>query len=156
MRKFISVLCILFLLIGCGKQTQPNDIPIVHYRNDVNISLAAHLENFDPNVLILKMSDTGSMKPLLDTDDIVAVSKRISFDSLKKGDVITYSPAWSSGKMVTHMCYRNKGDSWEMYGINNERIDPEYMTRDNYVGKVIKIYTKRYWRLLKLWYSLWY
>lgn len=156
MRRFISILCILFLLAGCGKQIRPNDIPVVHYRQDVNMSLAAQLENFDPNVLILKMSDTGSMKPLLDENDVLAVNKRIGFDSLENGDIVTYSPNWANKSMITHMCYRKKGDSWEMFGISNARIDPEYMTRDNYVGKVIKIYTKRYWRLMRLWYSFGY
>jgi signal peptidase I len=90
-----------------------------------------------------------SMEPLIVQGDVIVVDVRFPFKKCEVGDVLTYKAVWlPEGSLpVTHRL-----SSWYMFrtsavmdGINNDAYENGRRSLDaeNYIGKVVKIYTKR-------------
>ncbi len=74
-----------------------------------------------------------SMKPVYGENTILVISK-ISYDELKPGMNVVYTNRRS--KLVVHQTLARETKGWRVQGINNEREDPDRVTRDNLVGVV--------------------
>ncbi|WP_138223342.1 S24/S26 family peptidase [Nibricoccus aquaticus] len=74
-----------------------------------------------------------SMKPVYGENTILVLSK-ISYDELKPGMNVVYTNR--RAKLVVHQTLARETKGWRVQGINNEREDPERVTRDNLVGVV--------------------
>lgn len=82
-----------------------------------------------------------SMEPLICDGYRIYVDTGYPYDALRAGDLVVYRNARSAQGTTCHMLYDQhcSGGAWRTYGINNLTIDPWIMTREDYIGKVIKI-----------------
>jgi len=78
---------------------------------------------------------TGSMKPVLNPDDLVVVHK-VPQESLKVGDIITFSA--SGNNTITHritdITQENGQTYYKTKGDNNSSADSDVVTYDNIQG----------------------
>ena len=84
---------------------------------------------------------TGSMEPGIKTGDMIIV-KGIKESKIKEGDVVTFSLE-GSRETVTHRIIKIVEKDGKVYyqtkGDNNNAPDPELVTYDMIIGKVVKI-----------------
>lgn len=95
--------------------------------------------------LIMLTLHGSSMTGLIDDGDIILVDTTYPYADLRVGDVVTFWNAASKyDGRTTHMLFdqRGRGGSWRTLGVHNGRIDAAPMGREEYVGKVVKIYKK--------------
>lgn len=81
---------------------------------------------------------TGSMKPTFDVNALI-VTKPMSFEALKKGDIITIKVDGNEKVKLTHRIVRIDNTSKLIYtkGDNNQSQDSNPTKYQNVVGKVI-------------------
>lgn len=86
----------------------------------------------------------SSMTGLIDDGDVVLVDTRYPYANLRIGDVVTFKSATSKYGRTTHMLFDKHGRSgrWRTLGVHNGRIDAASMGREEYIGKVVKIYKR--------------
>ncbi len=79
---------------------------------------------------------TPSMEPAINIGDAVLIDKTYNNDKLKKGDIIAYKD--KNDIIVIHRIFDiNKDSSFITKGDSNNAVDPDYVTKDKIVGKVI-------------------
>lgn len=90
-----------------------------------------------PGSQMFSVAATGSMKPMLDENCILVITKE-PFDNISVRDIVLY--ASEKGQMIVHrvMEKRKDGSLWTL-GDNNHRPDREYVTPKNYIGKVCSV-----------------
>ena len=83
----------------------------------------------------------GSMKPLIQTGDLLVV-QRTPFDlSNLLGRVLVYFPDWNGKQAVAHRTVAVYASGYIMSGDNNPRSEPEWrLNAQNYGGEVVAIY----------------
>lgn len=86
---------------------------------------------------VFTIAPTGSMKPTLDENSVVAVES-VFFAQLRQGDIVIYRDA--SGVPIVHRLYQQTGTSWLVLGDNNTAVDHEAVTPANLVGRVCAIF----------------
>jgi len=94
---------------------------------------------------------TGSMKPMIKPGDVILVSKSITLEDLKKGDVIQFKrdTILISHRIVSvidkngQISYRTKGD-------NNNTEDLQLVQPEDVRGKIIKVIPKIGWPTMLL------
>lgn len=86
---------------------------------------------------VFAVSRTGSMKPVLDECSIVAV-EHTPFERLQVGDIVIYRTP--TGTPIIHRLYAKQTEGWLVLGDNNATIDPEAVTKGNFVGRVCAIF----------------
>ena len=77
---------------------------------------------------------SGSMQPTLDINDVILV--KITNEDLRKDDIITFV---SENAIITHRIVFIDEDKITVKGDNNNVADTS-ITKDNVIGKVVKIY----------------
>ena len=91
-----------------------------------------------PNSKIFSVSNTGSMKPMIDEQCLVVVVYD-AFETINVHDVIVYFSSEIHRNVIHRvMEKRSDGKLWTL-GDNNKRPDNEFVTRKNYVGKVCTV-----------------
>jgi signal peptidase I len=86
---------------------------------------------------VFTIAPTGSMKPTLDENSVVAV-ETVVFGQLRKGDIIIYRN--SAGVPIVHRLYEQGNGSWFVLGDNNTAVDREAVTPANLLGRVCAIF----------------
>jgi len=86
---------------------------------------------------VFTIAPTGSMKPTLDENSVVAV-ETVVFGQLRKGDIIIYRN--SAGVPIVHRLYEQGNGSWLVLGDNNTAVDREAVTPANLLGRVCAIF----------------
>ena len=86
---------------------------------------------------VFTIAPTGSMKPTLDENSVVAV-ETVGFDQLRKGDIIIYRD--SAGVPIVHRLYEQANGRWIVLGDNNAAVDREAVTPKNLLGRVCAIF----------------
>jgi hypothetical protein len=86
---------------------------------------------------------TGSMAPYIpekDENAIVAYAglDKSSFSELKPGMLVVYKTG--SGKNYLHRLGQKTAKGFIVYGINNRKADSEFVTPDNFIGRVAKVH----------------
>lgn len=142
--RLLALIC-LVLLAGCSvKQDTPatfwNQLP-------EQARIAATLQAQEIGGICYKVAPTGSMEPMLTGGDYIVVDTGFPFEQLKKGQPITYYASWlpEGAWPVTHSTSAKHGDGWIVDGIANREYEKGNwtVTKKNYIGKVIAIYTTR-------------
>lgn len=129
----ITLLALAALLTGCATPQ-----PKIHPE-----SVGAKVEAC--NGLLMLTLHGSSMTGLIDDGDVILVDTRYPYEDLSAGDVVTFKSATSKyDGRTTHMLFdqRGRGGSWRTLGVHNGRIDAESMGREEYIGKVVKIYKR--------------
>lgn len=91
--------------------------------------------------VLMRVSHTGSMRPLLKGGELVAVSKQ-EFATLKVGDLVII---WYEGRQlhVIHQIIERRatlfGLGYATKGLSNPERDRVILTADNYVGTAVKL-----------------
>lgn len=91
---------------------------------------------------IIKISDTKSMVPTLDSNSLAIIEKITIFETLKVGDIIVYknneinSPVF--GEYIIHRIYEidNKNQKLRTKGDNNLILDSQIIDLNNILGRV--------------------
>lgn len=89
---------------------------------------------------IYSVVPTESMVPDINPGDFV-FSKKIDFDDLQVGDDIVYYSNEHNVYIVHRILSENPDGSFVMKGINNPTSDDEFVTKDNYIAKVVKVFS---------------
>lgn len=86
---------------------------------------------------VFTIAPTGSMKPTLDENSVVAV-EAVAFGELRMGDIVIYRDA--SGLPIVHRLQQQVAERWIVLGDNNSSVDREAVTPANFVGRVCAIF----------------
>jgi len=86
---------------------------------------------------VFTIAPTGSMKPTLDENSVVAV-ETVVFGQLRQGDIVIYRN--SAGVPIVHRLYEQANGSWIVLGDNNPSVDREAVTPANLLGRVCAIF----------------
>ena len=86
---------------------------------------------------VFTIAPTGSMKPTLDENSVVAV-ETVYFAQLRQGDIVIYRDA--AGVPIVHRLYQQAGTRWLVLGDNNSAVDHEAVTPANLLGRVCAIF----------------
>lgn len=86
------------------------------------------------------VSDTGSMRPVLDGGDYVAVVS--AWDKVKKGDILVYRATYNANPIV-HRAAAKDAHGWIMSGDSAKHSESwARVTEANYLGTVVHIFRK--------------
>jgi hypothetical protein len=96
--------------------------------------IARLLGIFKPGSSFCTVLPTGSMKPFFD-EKAVLLMEAAPYEDLKVGDIVTYRHP-QLGLPVVHRLVLKDGDKFWAKGDANERMDNEYVTRENYLRRV--------------------
>jgi signal peptidase I len=86
---------------------------------------------------VFTIAPTGSMKPTLDENSVVAV-EAVVFGQLRQGDIVIYRSA--AGVPIVHRLYERVDGCWFVLGDNNASVDREAVTPANLLGRVCAIF----------------
>lgn len=86
---------------------------------------------------VFTIAPTGSMKPTLDENSVVAV-ETVTYDNLRPGDIVIYRD--EAGLPIVHRLHHKDGNRWIVLGDNNSTVDRETVTPANLVGRVCAIF----------------
>jgi signal peptidase I len=86
---------------------------------------------------VFTIAATGSMKPTLDENSVVAI-ETVPYSQLRQGDIVIYRSA--DGVPVVHRLYEQANGRWIVLGDNNSSVDRETVTPTNLVGRVCAIF----------------
>ena len=86
---------------------------------------------------VFTIAPTGSMKPTLDENSVVAV-EMVPFGQLRQGDIVIYRSA--EGIPIVHRLYSQANGRWMVLGDNNASVDREAVTPANLLGRVCAIF----------------
>ena len=86
---------------------------------------------------VFTIAPTGSMKPTLDENSVVAV-EIVKYDNLRPGDIVIYRD--NGGLPIVHRLHHMNGSRWIVLGDNNSTVDRETVTPVNLVGRVCAIF----------------
>jgi hypothetical protein len=142
------------LTSGCG-YAKHDDPPTYSNANSTQARLAAKAHARDIGGDAYPVANTHSMEPVLYGGYWITVDTHFPYDSITRGVIAVYQADWlpkDSGP-VAHRTQVKDGDGWLMEGDN---VKPEIdsntgqnlhsetswrMSRANYLGKVVAIYT---------------
>ena len=96
------------------------------------------------NGLLMLTLHGSSMTGLIDDGDVILVDTLYPYADLRVGDVVTLKSSASKCGRTTHMLFdhRGGGGRWRTLGVHDGRIDAASMGREEYIGKVVKIYKR--------------
>ena len=86
---------------------------------------------------VFTIAPTGSMKPTLDENSVVAI-ETVKFEDLRAGDIVIYRDA--AGLPIVHRLHQKADDRWIVLGDNNSAVDRETVSAANLVGRVCAIF----------------
>jgi signal peptidase I len=130
---FLIPAAILLLLNGCA--TEPL-APQSNLSRENAIAIAQQTAD-KLGGRVFTVAPTGSMKPTLDENSVVAV-ETVKFDDLRPGDIVIYRD--TAGLPIVHRLHHKTADRWIVLGDNNSSADRETVTPANLVGRVCAIF----------------
>lgn len=144
--RLLALAVVLALFVsGCGPKA-PSENLILWEQPSPLLAALAHVKE-RPGLKAYTIAPTGSMEPFLTAGDVIVVDTTFPYDKLQPADLLNYQANWrpADSLTVTHMAGAKSGDDWIMDGIHNENYEKgsQRMTRSDYRGKVIQVYTKR-------------
>jgi len=86
---------------------------------------------------VFTVSQTGSMKPTLDENSVVALEPA-RYHELQAGDIVVYRN--QDGRAVVHRLLQRSRFGWWVVGDNNAKADREAVTAENLIGRVCAIF----------------
>lgn len=89
-----------------------------------------------PDIHIFQIRCCGSMEPTIQNGDLVHVDKNFPFEDLEIGDVIEFQ---TYQKKLLHRIIGSDEGGWVMKGDAHRNRDITRVTKDNYLGKMVKI-----------------
>jgi len=119
------------------KPAEPVSFPTLKFTPSSNLSvqkslkLARQIQLLTNNTEIIKISDTKSMLPTLDSNSLAIIEKILFVETLKVGDIVTYKVINPNsqlfGELIIHRIYSidYKNQIIRAKGDNNEKCDPE-------------------------------
>ena len=109
---------------------------IKKYKSDVIlICIIILLVVFHVNILKPTIVISESMLPTYKVGDIAYVLKIKSFDNIKVGDVVEYVS--DNNYLISHRVISISDKGLMVKGDNNKKADKEYVTKENFRGKVV-------------------
>ncbi|MBR6137042.1 MAG: signal peptidase I [Bacilli bacterium] len=78
---------------------------------------------------------SGSMEPTIETGSVCFINKNTKISSIKEKDIIAFK--FKDGTLVTHRAIKITDSGITTKGDNNEDIDGNKVTKENFVGKNI-------------------
>lgn len=157
MSKLIHYLTPLFImgllfLSSCSdpKPAEPVSFPTLKFTPSSNLSvqkslkLARQIQLLTNNTEIIRISDTKSMIPTLDSNTLVIMEKILFIESLKVGDIIVYKINNPNSKLynelILHRIYSIDQENKTFFakGDNNDLCDPE-VKFDQIYGRIFCI-----------------
>lgn len=78
-----------------------------------------------------------SMTPTYDHGQFAVYDSDFPYENLKKYDVVLFT---MNGISAMHRLMYQEGDSWVAKGDGNEFFDSVRVSKDNYLGKLIKVF----------------
>lgn len=128
MKNIIATIIFLTLIGLCSGQA---------FDRTQALKVATAAKMMVPNSQVISVAATGSMKPMLDENCLLVITKE-PFETVSVRDVVVYTS--EKGNLVVHrvMEKRRDGSLWTK-GDNNGRPDREYVTSEKYVGKVFSV-----------------
>lgn len=136
------VVIIALFLFGCDRAIPHLDPEIHEYDTAAETWLRAQVYLMNNPGDLFIVANTGSMEPLLTENDLLIVVRE-GYADLKLGKVVTYRASWRNDDPVTHRLVRQSGDEWVVAGDANGYSDPVWMSEEEYIGTVIKVYRAR-------------
>jgi len=79
------------------------------------------------------------MLPLIPDTGSFSVIRRIPYEQIKPGMIVVYKAKWAHSN-VQHVVSYKSIFGYAMEGLNNDVLDPEYVTPENYVGVTVAIF----------------
>lgn len=122
---------------GAPARRDPAESPssTLDWTSALRVAAAANL--MVPGSMLLTVMPTGSMEPMFN-ERAILLMEPARFEDLKIGDIVTYkNPRY--GLVVVHRIMEKRGDKFWSKGDHNGRMDPIYITRDNYGARVFGI-----------------
>lgn len=129
----LMVVSILLLLGGCATE------PIAPQSSLPRATAIAIAQQTADSLggRVFTIAPTGSMKPTLDENSVVAV-ETVTYNDLRAGDIVIYRDA--AGLPIVHRLHHKDGSRWIVLGDNNSTVDRETVTPTNLVGRVCAIF----------------
>jgi hypothetical protein len=90
-----------------------------------------------PGAKLITVMPTGSMEPIFNERALLLLEPA-RFEDLNIGDIVTYRSPYH-GIVVVHRILEKRGRNFWAKGDNNGRMDPVYITRENYQARVFGI-----------------
>ncbi len=75
----------------------------------------------------------GSMQPVFGDNTMIVISK-IAYEELQAGMTVAYLNR--RGHQVVHQILEKKAQGWRVQGLNNEKEDLDFVTRENLLGVI--------------------
>lgn len=142
----LPMLLALFVLAGCSPK--PDKSLILWEQPAPFIAAAAHATEIGG--LWYTVAPTGSMEPFITGGDAIVVDTKFSWKDVTPGMVLVYKASWLplGSPPVVHMAAAWSGEALIMSGIANEHYENSangglHLYKENYIGRVVRIYTKR-------------
>lgn len=76
---------------------------------------------------------SGSMEPTIDTGSLCFINKKTKIESIKEKDIIAFK--LKDGTLVTHRAVEITDEGIVTKGDNNNDVDSNIVTKNNFVGK---------------------
>lgn len=136
----IPLLIMGFLFLSSCSDPKPAEqvsFPTLKFAPSSNLSvqkslkLSRQIQLLTNNTEIIKISDTKSMIPTLDSNSLAITEKILFIETLRVGDIITYKVINSNsqlfGESIIHRIYSIDYQNQKIItkGDNNEKCDPE-------------------------------
>jgi hypothetical protein len=145
----VAAVALVFVVIyNFGGKVPYPDESIIEWNCGEDSAWRAVLKASEIKGKFYKVSPTGSMEPFLTGGDYIVVDTQFPFSGLKERDVAAYNANWlpAGSTPVSHMVAKKYSNgSCIMIGIANSSYEngSRSMTEKDYIGKMVKGYTKR-------------
>jgi len=135
--RLSSLVAVALILSGCTTSA-----PVAMTAPQSNLSRASAVQMAQRTAEaaggnVFMVAPTGSMKPTLDENSVVAV-ERVFFAQLRQGDIVIYRSA--AGQPIVHRLRAQVQNNWQVLGDNNSAVDREMVTPANLLGRVCAIF----------------
>lgn len=148
----VAIVVLLVLSRKSFSDLQANLPPKVLCASDGEAGMKALLWQMEnPGGRIVPVLGTGSMAPFIPAapqgrnpmETVVAMLGvvRVPFDSIREGDLLTYTADFSQGHPVCHVAAKKEGRGWIMSGLNNRYSETwTRVTEETYIAKVVVVW----------------
>lgn len=127
----VGMACLLIF----GWQPEKIDPPVYSVSN---ASVAAQTAAEKINGNVWHVSNTGSMKPLLQGGEYAVTVK--DFNNIKKGHILVYHATYNKNPII-HRAVDNDSYGWLMSGDSAKHSESwSRVTKENYIGTVVAVY----------------
>lgn len=112
------------LLVGCGQKSYDHYAKVAEAR--AALPRVYHVSEY-----------SHSMIPVINPGDLI-ICNPFPWEKLESGMDVLYWPVGSSVPVCHRLRIKIAQGLWEAHGINNPVNDPWYVSKENYLGVVVK------------------